>query len=157
MSARIPAEVHLIHGTKGEKMGTLLPESVKRRIPESEWMDNPDAWSKKRFYYETADYLFEVYGIGSDQERHTLTMLTDQIDTYVDCNRHIAVEGLVTSFNDGKTIGPSPYVSIRKEALKQIILLMNELGLTPKSRLAKPSSMPSSVLGKLMLGPQVKR
>jgi hypothetical protein len=34
---------------------------------------------------------------------------------------------------------------------------MNELGLTPKSRLAKPSSMPSSVLGKLMLGPQVKR
>jgi phage terminase small subunit len=75
----------------------------------------------------------------------------------VDCNRHIAVEGLVTSFNDGKTIGPSPYVSIRKEALKQVILLMNELGLTPKSRLAKPSSMPSSTLEKLMLGPQVKR
>jgi hypothetical protein len=72
MSARIPAEVHLIHGTKGEKMGTLLPESVKRRIPESEWMDNPEAWSKKRFYNETADYLFEVYGIGSDQERHVL-------------------------------------------------------------------------------------
>jgi phage terminase small subunit len=157
MTARIPAEVHLIHGTKGEKMGTLLPETVKKRIPKSEWMDNPEAWSKERFYNETADYLFEVYGIGSDQERHTLTMLTDQIDTYVDCNRHIAVEGLVVHFNDGKTVGPSPYVSIRKEALKQIILLMNELGLTPKSRLAKPSTMPSSTLGKLMLGPQVKR
>ena len=157
MTARIPAEVHLIHGTKGEKMGTLLPETVKKRIPKSEWMDNFDAWSKQRFYDETSEYLFEVYGIGSDQERHALTMLTDQIDTYVDCNRHIAVEGLVTSFNDGKTIGPSPYVSIRKEALKQIILLMNELGLTPKSRLAKPSTMPSSTLGKLMLGPQVKR
>jgi phage terminase small subunit len=157
MSARIPAEVHLIHGTKGEKMGTLLPESIKKRIPQSEWMDNPEAWNKQRFYNETSEYLFEVYGIGSEQERHVLTMLTDQIDTYVDCNRHIAVEGLVTSFNDGKTIGPSPYVSIRKEALKQIILLMNELGLTPKSRLAKPSTMPASTLGKLMLGPQVKR
>ena len=157
MSARIPAEVHLIHGTKGEKMGTLLPESVKRRIPESEWMDNPEAWSKKRFYDETSEYLYDVYGIGSDQERHVLTMLTDQIDTYVDCNRHIAVEGLVTTFNDGKTIGPSPYVSIRKEALKQIILLMNELGLTPKSRLAKTNTAPTSIIGKLMLGPQVKR
>jgi phage terminase small subunit len=157
MTARIPAEVHLIHGTKGEKMGTLLPESIKKRIPQSEWMDNPEAWNKQRFYNETSEYLFEVYGIGSDQERHVLTMLTDQIDTYVDCNRHIAVEGLVVHFNDGKTLGPSPYVSIRKEALKQIILLMNELGLTPKSRLAKPSSMPSSTLGKLMLGPQVKR
>ena len=157
MSARIPAEVHLIHGTKGEKMGTLLPESVKRRIPESEWMDNPEAWSKKRFYDETSEYLYDVYGIGSDQERHVLTMLTDQIDTYVDCNRHIAIEGLVTTFNDGKTIGPSPYVSIRKEALKQIILLMNELGLTPKSRLAKTSAVPNSIIGKLMLGPQIKR
>jgi len=62
------------------------------------------------------------------------------------------------TWKGSRTIGcPSPYVSIRKEAIKQIILLMNELGLTPKSRLAKPSSMPSSTLGKLMLGPQVKR
>ena len=31
------------------------------------------------------------------------------------------------------------------------------LSIATKSRLAKPSSMPSSTLGKLMLGPQVKR
>mgnify|MGYP000932115070 CR=1 FL=1 len=154
MSARIPAEVHLIHGTKGEKMGTLLPESVKRRIPESEWMDNPEAWSKKRFYDETSEYLYDVYGIGSDQERHVLTMLTDQIDTYVDCNRHIAVEGLVTSFNDGKTIGPSPYVSIRKEALKQVILLMNELGLTPRGRLSSNKVEENSSVAKFLRGPK---
>ena len=88
-----------------------------------------------------------------------ISMLADQIDTYIDCNRHIAIEGLVTSFNDGKTIGPSPYVSIRKEALKLIIALMNELGLTPKGRLNKSSTnlTTNSMIGRLLQGPQVKR
>ena len=157
MSAKLPPELHIVKGTKGENMGIPLPENVKNRIPESEWMDNPDAWNKKRFYNETSEFMYSVYGIGSDQERHALTMLTDQIDTYVDCNRHIMAEGLVTYYNDGKTTGPSPYVAIRKEALKLIIAMMNELGLTPKSRLSKTNITSNSTIGKLMLGPQIKR
>ena len=157
MSAKLPPELHIVKGTKGENMGIPLPENVKNRIPESEWMDNPDAWNKKRFYNETSEFLYSVYGIGSDQERHALTMLTDQIDTYVDCNRHIMAEGLVTYYNDGKTTGPSPYVAIRKEALKLIIAMMNELGLTPKGRLGKTNITSNTTIGKLMLGPQVKR
>lgn len=157
MTAKLPPELHMIKGTKGENMGIPLPSNVRERIPESEWMDNPEAWDKKRFYKETSEFLYNVYGIGSDQERHTLTMLADQIDTYVDCNRHIAVEGLVTHYNDGKTTGPSPYVSIRKESLKLIIALMNELGLTPKGRLGKTNITSNTTIGKLMLGPQVKR
>ena len=159
MTAKLPPELHIIKGTKGENMGIPLPENVRARIPEAEWMDNPDAWNKKRFVAETADYLFNVYGLGSEQDRHSLAMLADQIDTYIQCNRGIAVEGLVVHFNDGKTVGPSPFVSIRKEALKLIVVLMNELGLTPKGRLSKGSTNlnTNSTIGRLLLGPQVKK
>jgi len=159
MTAKLPPELHIVKGTKGENMGIPMPENLRTRIPQAEWMDNPDAWSKPKFVFETSNYLYDLYGLGSDQDKHSLAMLADQIDTYIDCNRHIAVEGLVTSFNDGKTIGPSPYVSIRKEALKLIIALMNELGLTPKGRLGKGSTNPTtnSMIGRLLQGPQVKR
>jgi len=159
MTAKLPPELHIVKGTKGENMGIPLPENLRTRIPQAEWMDNPDAWNKPRFVLETSNYLYDLYGLGSDQDKHSLAMLADQIDTYIDCNRHIAVEGLVTSFNDGKTIGPSPYVSIRKEALKLIVVLMNELGLTPKGRLSKTSTnlATNSMIGRLLQGPQVKR
>jgi len=157
MTAKLPPEVHAVHGTKGENQGILLPEKVRARIPEAEWMDNPNDWSKAQFVQQTSDYLYQVYGIGSEQDRHVLAMLADQIDSYVDCNRHIAVEGLVSHYNDGKTLGPSPYVAIRKETLKQIIVLMNELGLTPKGRLKRMDTVETTDIGQFMLGPQIKK
>ena len=41
---KLPIELHLVHGTKPEHNPIVLPESVKKRIPQAEWMDNPDAW-----------------------------------------------------------------------------------------------------------------
>ena len=134
---KLPIELHLVHGTKPEHNPIVLPESVKKRIPQAEWMDNPDAWDKAIFVKETSDYLFDVYGIGTNQDKHTLAMLADQIYLYVQCNKGIAKNGVISKFNDNKTIGPNPFITVRNNALKLAIQLMNELGLTPRGRLNK--------------------
>ena len=134
---KLPVELHLVHGTKPEHSAMPLPESVKKRIPEAEWMSNPTRWNKATFVEETANYLYDVYGIGSVQDKHTLAMLADQIDMYVSCNIQLVGSDLVISTNDGKTLAPNPIISIRNNCLKLVIQLMNELGLTPRGRLNK--------------------
>ena len=152
---RKPIELHLVEGTKPEYAGVQpLPEKLRKRIPQAEWLANPDAWDRTRFIEETADFLFEVYGIGNEQDRHTLAMLADHIDTYVLCVKALREEGLVADYNDGKTIGPNPHIAIRNKTLSLIIQLMNELGLTPRSRLASPKPNEDTAVAKFLKGPK---
>lgn len=151
---KLPPELHLVHGTKGENQGISLPESVKRRIPFAEWLDQPGQFDKKKFIEETSEFLFQVYGIGSDQDKHTLAMLADQLELYVSCNAQFRVEDAVISTNDGKTLAPHPIISIRNNAIKLIIQLMNELGLTPKSRLSSGKPQDDSAVAKFLKGPK---
>lgn len=149
-----PPELHLVDGTTPRKgMPTALPDNIKKRIPKAEWVDNPDAWNKSRFIQETSDFLYEVYGIGNDQDKHTLAMLADHIDTYVQCTKAIKKGGIVTSFNNGQTIGPNPYLTVRNKMMTLIIQLMNELGLTPRSRLSAGKSEENSPVAQFLRGP----
>lgn len=149
-----PAELHVVDGTKS-RAGRVaeIPASIKQRIPKAYWIDNPDLWDRDRFVAETADFLFTVYGIGNEQDQHTLAMLADQIELYVQCNKGIRSKGIITKYNEGKTLGPNPYIPIRDKALKSCIQLMNELGLTPRSRLAAGKVEDESPFGKFMQGP----
>ena len=153
---KLPVELHLVHGTKPEHSAMPLPESVKKRIPEAEWMSNPNCWNKATFVQETSNYLYDVYGIGSNQDKHTLAMLADQIDLYVSCNIQLAGSDLVISTNDGKTLAPNPIISIRNNSLKLVIQLMNELGLTPRGRLNKTEGSidDNSAVSKFLRGPK---
>lgn len=150
-----PPELHLIEGTKSRavNIGTTIPEELRNRIPEAEWMTNPDAWDKSAFVKETSDFLWEVYGIGNDYDKHILAMLADQIDTYVACNKGIRKGGVIARFNNGATIGPNPFVSVRDKTLAKIIQLMNEMGLTARSRLSANKTEPDSPLAKFLKGP----
>lgn len=149
---KLPPELHIVHGSKGMNQGTLVPESLKRYTPVAYWFENPDSWDPKKFIEDTAKYLFDVYGIGSEQDQHTLAMLADHITTYVECVKGIQKTGIITKYNNGKTIGPSPFVSLRDKVTPRIITLMNELGLTPRGRLSGNASDDVG-LGKLMQGP----
>ena len=151
-----PTELHAIQGTKGVNQGISLPEKVKMRIPECEWMHNPNAWNPEQFFKETSDYLYDVYGIGSSQERHLLAWLTKEISKYIECEKHLN-KGLVVNFNNGATWGANPYLSIQERALSKALQIMNELGLTPRSRLSGTKAQSQTNIGKLMLGPQIKR
>jgi P27 family predicted phage terminase small subunit len=151
---RKPPELHLVDGTVPRKGAAQpLPDTIKKRIPRAEWLDNPDAWDKATFVEETAEFLFTVYGIGNAQDKHTLAMLADHIDTYVKCTKGIAKNGIITTFNNGQTVGPNPYIGIRNKTMTLIIQLMNELGLTPRSRLSAGKIEEDSAVAAFLRGP----
>ena len=151
-NGKLPPEIHVIHGSKGMNQGTLLPDHVKHRIPFAEWLERPDDFTKERFVKETADYLWEVYGIGSEQDRHTLGMLADQMQIYVNARAQQTKHPLVVKINDGKTFAPNPYIAVANNAMKNCIALMNELGLTPKARLSI-NKQDNGKYAKLLNGP----
>jgi phage terminase small subunit len=149
-----PPELHIVDGTKSRRSeATVLPSSIKKRIPKADWMDNPKAWDKSKFIEETADFLYDVYGIGSDQDKHTLSILADHIETYIRCSEGLKITGVITNFNNGQTVGPSPYLSVRNKTTTLIIQLMNELGLTPRSRLASGKIEDDSAVAQFLKGP----
>ena len=151
---RFPPELHIVHGTKGQNQGVTLPEQIKRRTPKAYWLTNPESWNEDRFIADTAEYLFNVYGIGSEQDQHVLSFLAQQITIYVTCLKafHKSNGAVITQYNNGKTLGPSPIITQMDKTLTKIISLMNELGLTPRSRL-NSRSVDSAELGDLMTGP----
>jgi P27 family predicted phage terminase small subunit len=116
-------------------------------------MDRPEQWNKEKFIEETSEFLYSVYGIGNDQDKHTLAMLADHIDLYVKCTKGIAKNGVITQFNNGQTVGPNPYIPIRNKTMTIIIQLMNELGLTPRSRLSAGKMEQESPVAQFLKGP----
>ena len=138
-----------------------LPESIKKRIPTAEWLDNPEGWNKQKFIEETAEFLYSVYGIGNDQDKHALSILADHVETYVDCSLMLKVTDkdgkrksrLVIPQNNNATLAPSPWLSIRNKTTTLIIQLMNELGLTPRSRLSSGKMEDNSPVAKFLKGP----
>ena len=150
---KLPSELRIIR--TGDK--TIdLPEKIKSRVPQADWLENPDAWNASRFIKETADFMYEIYGIDADQDKHLLAMLADQISIYIEAKKGIARDGVVAEFNAGKTMGASPYFAVMKESLNKIVVLMNELGLTPKGRMGKTTTNTTSY-DDLLGGVRVKK
>ena len=150
-----PVELHLIQSTKPRTTNpVVLPEAIKKRIPQAEWLDNYNLWDKTKFIEETAEFLFEVYGIGNDQDKTILAMLANEIETYVDCCKGIEKGGIVVRFNNGANLGSNPFLIERGKALKNIIQMMNELGLTPRGRLSINKPEEDSAIYKFLKGPK---
>ena len=149
---RLPPELHLVHGTVSEHKGGVLPEAVRQRIPKADWLDNPDDWDRNVFIAETAEFLWDTYSIGSDQDKHVLSALANQMEIYIKCMKGVRDGGIIAEFNSGQTIGPNPYLTAGDKALARAIILMNELGLTPRGRLAT-NKQEGGKYSKLLSGP----
>jgi P27 family predicted phage terminase small subunit len=154
MNRKAP-ELHLIDGThkRAAIQAAPIPEQLKKRIPQAEWMDNFDAWNKAQFIDETSQFLYEVYGIGNNQDKHALAMLADHIDTYINCTKGILANGITVTL-DNSMIVVNPYVNVRHKTMTLILQLMNELGLTPRSRLASGKVESESEVAIFMRGPE---
>lgn len=152
MVNRLPPELHLVHGTNAAHSAKPLPENVRARIPKADWLNNPDLWDRDKFIAETSEFLWQTYGIGSDQDKHVLSALAAQIEIYVRCWKGVQEGGIITQFNNGQTIGPNPYLTAGDKALARAIVLMNELGLTPRGRLAT-NKQEGGKYAKLLSGP----
>lgn len=153
MTNRLPPELHLVHGTNSRHKAELLPEHVRARVPKANWLDDPENWNRDKFIEETSEFLWQTYGIGSDQDKHVLAALATQIEIYVECWKGIKKGGIITKFNQGSTIGPNPFIKVGDKALVRAVALMNELGLTPKGRLAGDGKREAGKYQKLLSGP----
>ena len=153
-----PPELHLIDGTKPMGKSTRnvasLPETLKKRIPAAEWLDNPSAWDKQKFIQETSEFLFQVYGIGNDQDKHTISILANYMDDYMTCAIGKQETGLVVNFNGGQNLGASPFIQLQMKLTTLIIQLMNELGLTPRGRLSLNKTNKDADISKFLRGPK---
>ena len=79
-------------------------------------------------------------------------MLADQMQIYIDARKQQDTMPLVIEMNGGKTLAPNPYITIANKAMDNCIKLMNELGLTPKSRLAANKLEDASPLADFLKG-----
>ena len=153
-----PPELHLIDGTKPRGKSTLnpasIPDTIKKRIPKADWLDNPEEWDKDLFIKETSDFLYEVYGIGNDQDKLALAMLADHVETYIQATIGIKKAGIITKFNNGANIGANPFLLVRNKTTTLIIQLMNELGLTPRGRLSLTKPTDDDDVAKFLRGPK---
>jgi hypothetical protein len=102
-------------------------------IPLAHWVSNPNTWDKYQFIQEASDFIWNAYGHSTDQDKHSLAMLAEILETFVICCKDIAKNGLVVTHHNGVT-GKNHHVDIRDKAVTKAVLLMNELGLTPKGR-----------------------
>jgi hypothetical protein len=80
-------------------------------------------------------------------------MLAEMLETFVVCCKDIAKNGLVVTHHNCVT-GKNHHVDIRDKPVTKAVLLVNELGLTPKGRFPfKPK--PDPEFEKFMRGPNL--
>jgi P27 family predicted phage terminase small subunit len=154
MNNKLPESLNIVH--RNPKTVVKVKDIVSRPIPNAEWLENPKKWNEINFIKETADFLVSVYGSISTQDRHLLAMLAVEISQYVECLEGIKKDGIIATFNNGKTPGANPYVSVKNDTITKILAFMNQLGLSPKDRLkngVKEPTEESEFLRKLMKGP----
>ena len=160
MSPELPSNLHIIRGNKDEEeLDAISAMEMKKRIPHAEWLDDPNAWNEAAFIKETSELLFQLYGNSCFIDRHLLGVLASEIGTYIKCLEGIKKDEIVATFNNGKTTGANPYVSIKNDTITKILALMNQLGLSPKDRLKNGVREPtaeSSSIAKLMRGVRLK-
>jgi len=160
MRPELPSNLHIIRGNNNEEeLDAVSAMEMKKRIPHAEWLDDPNSWNEKDFIKETSELLFQLYGNSCFTDRHLLGVLASEIGTYIKCLEGIKKDEIVATFNNGKTTGANPYVSIKNDTITKILALMNQLGLSPKDRLKNGVREPtaeSNSIAKLMQGVRLK-
>lgn len=152
-TTKLPPEIHAVKGSRGMNQGVQVDARLKARIPFAEWLSDPDGFTREQFIDETAGFLWDTYRLGTNQDRHTLGLLADQLAIYIRAKQLIDTGELVVSTNDGKTACANPALSIASKALDNALKLMGELGLTPRTRLSKGKT-DETPLAKLLGGPK---
>ena len=161
MRQELPAYLNIIRGDDDDEDFDISSDlESKKRIPYAEWLNDPLVWNEKQFIEETSELLFQLYGNSCLTDRHLLGVLAGEISIYIKCLEGIKKDEIVATFNNGKTTGANPYISVKNETITKILALMNQLGLSPKDRLKNGVSEPtveSKKFAYLMRGPSPRK
>ena len=115
------------------------------------WLKNPASWDKETFAIQIRKAMIDAYGIDVEIDEHIITMLTDQMDTYVKAAKALLTEDLIEFANNGARMA-NPNQKVRDGALARIMQLMTMLGLVPSGR-PKRANIPTDI-DELLAGPQ---
>ncbi len=115
------------------------------------WLKNPQSWDKETFAIQIRKAMVDAYGLEVEIDEHMITMLTDQMDTYVKAAKALLVEDLIELANNGARMA-NPNQKVRDGALARIMQLMTMLGLVPNGR-PKRSNAPTDI-DELLAGPK---
>lgn len=114
------------------------------------WLEDPTTWDKEKFSAEVTDAMVDAYGLDVEFDTHLITMLTDQMDTYVKAASALMSEQLIEYANNGARMA-NPNQKVRDSALARIMQLLTMLGLVPSGR-PKRSNVPTEI-DELLAGP----
>lgn len=115
------------------------------------WLKNPESWDKETFAVQIRKAMVDTYGLDAEIDEHIVTMLADQMDTYVKAAHKLLTEDLVETANNGARMA-NPNQKIRDAALAKIMQLLTMLGLVPSGR-PKRASTPTDI-DDLLAGPK---
>lgn len=95
--------------------------------------------------------MVDAYGMEVKFDQHLVSMLTDQMETYVKATKALQSEDLIEYANNGARM-PNPNQKVRDTALARVMQLLTMSGLVPNGR-PKKSNAPSE-LEELLQGPK---
>ena len=114
------------------------------------WLEDPTTWDKEKFSSEVNEAMVDAYGLDVEFDTHLITMLADQMDTYVKAASALMTEPLIEMANNGARMS-NPNQKVRDAALARIMQLLTMLGLVPAGR-PKRSNAPTEI-DELLAGP----
>ena len=116
----------------------------------ADWLKNPNSWDKESFAIQIRNAMIDAYGMDAKVDEHMITVLADQMDTYVKSAKALLTEDLIEHANNGARMA-NPNQKVRDSALARILQLFTALGLIPNGR-PKKSSTPTDI-DDLLAGP----
>ncbi len=92
--------------------------------------------SRTEIFQYVSNYLYREYGITDAPLKHLIAILAVELETYELCRKEIENNGAIIFYNRGKTQGANPHLTTLQKSTKNILRIMKDLGMTPKSRLS---------------------
>lgn len=127
---------------------------VESRLGEAglaHWLKNPESWDREAFGLEVRKAMIDAYGLDVKFDEHLITVLADQMHTYVLSTKNLADEGLIEFANNGARMA-NPNQKVRDTALARVMQILTMLGLVPSGR-PKKSNAPTEI-DDLLEGPK---
>ena len=109
--------------------------SEVRQVVNLKTINDLSKLSHTEIYEYVSDYLYREYGLADTPLQHLIAILAIEIEHYSICQKDIQKNGVMVFYNSGKTQGANPHLAILQKCTRNIIRIMRELGMTPKSRL----------------------
>lgn len=135
-------------------MNIPQPRIVNARFKESNlayWLHDFKSWNQERFAGEVIEAMKSAYGIEVKFDENLITILTDQMNTYVLASQALNSEPMIENANNGARMA-NPNQKIRDTSLARVIQIMTVMGLLPSGR-PKRSSIPTEI-DELLAGPK---